>query len=147
MPRPGQSTCSYRGRADNELTRYRYDVVLGVGPTPTIAAAGDINWGANRLRPGDLAAELAQRRPEAIWVRGVPNARLAKDFALLGLVDGSGSQEDVASLRQRLDRVPLAAEHPETFSELGAQCGYAAQVGPSESAEQFDVLFSAAAAN
>jgi hypothetical protein len=35
------------------------------------------------MKPADLAADLAQRQPSALRVTGVPNARLARDFALL----------------------------------------------------------------
>jgi hypothetical protein len=72
----------------------------------------------------------------------VPNARLARDFALLRLLETCGPREDVNTLRGRLDAASSAGEHPETLCDLGEQCGYTTRMEPGEKPDEFDVLFS-----
>jgi len=132
-----------RGRSDNELTRYRYDVVIHVGRTSPTAAVEEISWGGSAMqRPTDLMTELTRRSPRSIWIRGVPNARLTRDFALLRLLENCDPREDVASIRRRLDATVLAGLHPEACCELGQRLGYAVQVAPGAEADRFDLLFS-----
>src|SRR6185295_6516357 len=76
------------GRARNELTKFRYDVVLAIGPQPP-SPAGDeepgLDWD-ERSTLDDLRGLLAEDAPAALTVRGVPNARLRDDLAALELL-------------------------------------------------------------
>jgi amino acid adenylation domain-containing protein len=67
----------------NELTRYRYDVVLHTGTRPAGPAQRYVRWGTDVTGPDGLAALLATERPAALRVTGVPNARLTADLAAL----------------------------------------------------------------
>jgi SAM-dependent methyltransferase len=68
-----------RGRARNEMTRFRYDAVLhlseGSEPGP---AARRLEWGDPNAVPAKLKQLLAAEAPPAITILGVPNARLTK---------------------------------------------------------------------
>jgi amino acid adenylation domain-containing protein len=76
-----------RGRCHNELTRFRYDVVLHVGEAvPAPAAPRRLDWVADRLSPAALRALLAREQPETLVVSGVPNARLAAEARVLRLL-------------------------------------------------------------
>ncbi|MEU0009604.1 condensation domain-containing protein, partial [Streptomyces sp. NPDC006314] len=73
------------GGYDNELTRYRYDVVLrpgGVAPV-SVDAAPQLLWGRDLSGVDALAAELSGSRPERLRVVGIPNARLAGHLVAL----------------------------------------------------------------
>ncbi|WP_409495937.1 amino acid adenylation domain-containing protein [Amycolatopsis sp. cmx-11-12] len=61
-----------RGWADNELTRFRYDVVLRIGDR---AGTGEPDW-LDWPLDGEPADVLRERIPP-FGIRGVPNARLA----------------------------------------------------------------------
>ncbi|GAA3291474.1 hypothetical protein GCM10020295_08410 [Streptomyces cinereospinus] len=92
----------------NELSRYRYDVVL----RPGAPAAGDpggreVHWAAVGGLTG-LAALLADR-PRRLRITGVPNARLTDDLADLRRLDGSG--QEAAPGVDPEDVHTLAAEH------------------------------------
>jgi amino acid adenylation domain-containing protein len=68
-----------RGRFGNELTRFRYDVVLMVGGDGGLPSHDDcewLDWSAERLSVPALRERLVARRPDLLAVRGVPNARL-----------------------------------------------------------------------
>ncbi|WP_405145010.1 non-ribosomal peptide synthase/polyketide synthase [Sphaerisporangium sp. NBC_01403] len=117
-----------RGTHHNELTRYRYDVVLrttsGTGADPTgpedrekagLASSGDeaeeVGWSAIGGVRG-LEARLAGR-PVRLRVNQVPNARLAEDLAALyAIEDGSRPAS------------PVDDADPEALHELGARYGY-----------------------
>ncbi|MEU4266146.1 amino acid adenylation domain-containing protein [Streptomyces argenteolus] len=102
-----------RGDYANELSRYRYDVVLHKRPAApvTLAAAEPLAW----ERAGGLdgiAARLRDERPEGLRVTGIPNGRLDADLAG---EDGTG-----AVLPQGVD---VTALH-----EAGTPAGYRALV-------------------
>ncbi|KVN88986.1 non-ribosomal peptide synthetase [Burkholderia ubonensis] len=64
-------------RADNELTRYRYDAILHIGPTPPAetAAARWLDWSDGGLAA--VSAALAAR-PDHLGVLGIPHRSLVQ---------------------------------------------------------------------
>ncbi|MDG9720866.1 non-ribosomal peptide synthetase [Streptomyces sp. DH24] len=74
---------------DNELSRYRYDVVLHKRPGAAVSLAGvpAVDWDETGGLAG-LAARLRDERPAALRVTGVPNARLTPDLAVVAEIDG-----------------------------------------------------------
>ncbi|MGW0696806.1 amino acid adenylation domain-containing protein [Streptomyces sp. NPDC002738] len=116
------------GRYHNELTRYRYDVVL-YADTEAALALGDapaMDWSG----AGGLAAKLDEERPERLRVRQVPDARTAGELAAMRAVDAgrlpSGSPEGV--------------EH-EALRTLGAERGYRVLTTWSDELGCFDAVF------
>ena len=81
-----------RGRAHNELTRYRYDVVLHVGVAPSPAQRGRGGEGVSSLAE---AERVLREVPESLRLSGLLNARLVSDA---GAVD----PEDLWTLGDRL---------------------------------------------
>ncbi|MGY0064535.1 amino acid adenylation domain-containing protein [Streptomyces sp. LZ34] len=127
-----------RGRHDNELTRYRYDVVLRLAPRdadPATPAPGGtpaaripvLRWGHDAADPQEVAGRLRTERPDALSVHDVPNARLAGINAQLALLRDKDSRETVGELKRR---PPVAAAHidPEVWWELAERAGYTARV-------------------
>ena len=64
------------GRDDNELTRFRYDVVLSRRKLHETAATHRIDWSRDRLEPGNIADLTRAGHHDRIVVEGVPNARV-----------------------------------------------------------------------
>ncbi|SEC91104.1 non-ribosomal peptide synthase domain TIGR01720/amino acid adenylation domain-containing protein [Streptomyces sp. 3213] len=99
-----------RGTHHNELTRYRYDVVLRPGidaseeipdsPWPALGSAGALDT-------------LLAARPDRARVTGIPNSRLADDLAALTALDDSS----------RPAAGPYGVD-PETLYEIAARHGY-----------------------
>ncbi|MFG2797026.1 amino acid adenylation domain-containing protein [Streptomyces pseudovenezuelae] len=117
-----------RGRAHNELTRYRYDVVLhATTPAPAsgvpeprsepagTAAAGAavpvLDWAGTLGDLGALRTRLAGSRPSALRVTGVPDGRTAPERAAAAALftgeplDGTGVGVDPALLYELGDRL------------------------------------------
>ncbi|MFD4599967.1 non-ribosomal peptide synthase/polyketide synthase [Streptomyces sp. NPDC058464] len=124
-----------RGVHHNELTRYRYDVVLrpGTEPVPdalTPDASTPVPW--STLGSPDVLAErlAAPDRPARLRVTGIPNARLAPDLAALGALDDSS-------------RTGSAGVDPEALYETAARHGYRAALTWTADAEDgsLDAVF------
>ncbi|WP_425424389.1 amino acid adenylation domain-containing protein [Streptomyces lushanensis] len=98
-----------RATRHNELSRYRYDVVLRPRATAPAATEREVRWSAL----DGLAAldELLLTRPDRLRVTGVPNGRLAEDLsALRALEDSSTPAPDGID--------------PEAFHTLAGRHGY-----------------------
>ncbi|WP_020387122.1 amino acid adenylation domain-containing protein [Kribbella catacumbae] len=72
----------------NELSRYRYDVVLRTAAPAAEAPAQELVWGADLADLDALEAWLQTQQPEGVRVSGVPNARLTADLHRLREIDG-----------------------------------------------------------
>jgi SAM-dependent methyltransferase len=118
-----------RGWRHNELTRFRYDVVLqGAAVARHPAAASELPWSAVAE-----VAELRRRLAEAagpLLLRGVPNARLVSECGFLDRLERADATVSARSLRDASE----AAQgiEPERLWALGAECGWDVQVGFSE---------------
>ncbi|HEY4593041.1 MAG TPA: AMP-binding protein, partial [Thermoanaerobaculia bacterium] len=120
-----------RGRQANELTRFRYDVVLHVGQTDTDGERMSMEVRQAWSSPGELERILGER-PPVLSIAGIPNARLAGEAAALELLAGDGFAT-VAELREEIAR--RAAERPgvdpEDLWALADRLGYDVDLAPS----------------
>jgi hypothetical protein len=110
-----------RESTDNELTRYRYDVVLrGAAferPDPEI-----FDW-----RSPDAIVRLEsmlQGRSANVLLQALPNQRLARDVAAWKLLQSVDDQTTVAELLAEVESVESAGLDPETLWTLGEKHGY-----------------------
>jgi amino acid adenylation domain-containing protein len=117
-----------RGPSDNELTRYRYDVVLEIGTPSALAEPERIDWTPTHGSASDLAASIAQRHPSSVRICGVPNRRLSRDVAAAKLIREAEDSCTVEVLRERLRRLEVEGEDPEKFWKLGEMYGYEVSV-------------------
>jgi amino acid adenylation domain-containing protein len=116
-----------RGRAANELTRFRYDVVLHVGGTDAGGAAPRPHAWTSMVE----LERLLMDRPAALAVLGLPNARLAGEAAALELLAGAGREmETVEELRAAIDAAIQGqkAVDPEDLWALAGRLGYDADL-------------------
>ncbi|MFD6550206.1 amino acid adenylation domain-containing protein [Streptomyces sp. NPDC058398] len=109
-----------RGGHHNELTRYRYDVVLRKrSGTPATTAAHDAPhttaWSG--LSGPDAVDALLAGGHVPLRITGVPNARLAGDLTALATLDDSSHTP-----------APADAPDPESFHALAARHGLRAAV-------------------
>jgi len=127
-----------RGRANNELTRYRYDVILTIGQ-----GSPDIEH-----RPGDgiglsLASELAQTPASGFTITGIHNMRLSYDIAAAKLIESSDDTVTVGHVLELLSSTDMGGEDPEDFWELGHMEGFDVKIGWTSCSDgrSFDVEF------
>ncbi|HSF40712.1 MAG TPA: amino acid adenylation domain-containing protein, partial [Thermoanaerobaculia bacterium] len=112
------------GRDRNELTRFRYDVILHVEAVEK--EAGVLAWtDGSGLTLDDLDRRLAES-PDAIALAGIADARTAADVhaaELLGSFDGTAGD-----LRAAATRLAQGALDPEDVRDLALRHGYNAEI-------------------
>jgi amino acid adenylation domain-containing protein len=90
-----------RGRARNELTNYRYDVLLHIGPRlDPIRPDLELDWQASGLNPEQICDLLEQNKPFAAVIRNIPNSRVAKDLKALDAINSTQAPATVAGIKE-----------------------------------------------
>lgn len=134
-----------RGRARNELTRFRYDAVLhlkgcrAAGPEPDTW----LEWGDPGATPEALRRRLAAEAPPWLGIRRVPNARLAAEVEALRLLREDGALRTAGDLQEALRRARPAGVEPEELWSLERELPYRVRIGWAEDGAEgtYDVLF------
>ncbi len=117
-----------RGRARNELTRFRYDAVLRSAPAPGASAPPGalLSWDAAPFGLATLRARL-QAAPAALALRDVPDPRLDAALHLRALLHARepAADDGVRGLRRRLAQPREAPGlECEDVCALGDEAGY-----------------------
>jgi len=124
-----------RGRAHNELTQFRYQVVLHVGDARgersaqrQMAWGEELDWSAGGLTWQQVCQQLRQLRPPYLRVRHVPNARVDQAVRTVRWLKAETGPETVGdwhkALQQRIER----GVEPEVVWEEAEQLGYKATI-------------------
>ena len=136
-----------RGRASNELTCFRYDVVLRVGKPVAEVECEWLDWEQEPFGLSGLKDRLSRVRPEALGITGIPNARLRRDIAAVKMLNCDQRPGTVGELRAKLDNERQTAVELEDLWELAEELGYTIEVRPSHSVVgNSDVVFRSKAA-
>ncbi|WP_019855917.1 class I SAM-dependent methyltransferase [Actinopolyspora mortivallis] len=132
-----------RGDYHNELSRHRYDVVLGKGPEPggettDVTDCPTVRWGEDLTDTAELRRRVRTETPP-LRVTGLPNARLAGEAAAWRAV----TEGDVARATRLLDGSHPTVD-PHTIEGLATECGRRVRLAPSpEDPELFEAVFTA----
>jgi amino acid adenylation domain-containing protein/non-ribosomal peptide synthase protein (TIGR01720 family) len=131
------------GRCRNELTRFRYDVVLRFDEPGTAAGTRWLDWRREGLSLASLRDRLAAEAPETLGVAGVPNARLQAERKVLERLREAAAGETAGALRSEL-AAGAAAEpgiEPADVWALAGELPYQVDLRWSEAEiDRFDVL-------
>jgi SAM-dependent methyltransferase/acyl carrier protein len=117
-----------RGQGRNELTRYRYDVVLHLGEITHLEREHErIDWSALGS-VAELELALEARRWPALHVSSIPNGRLIRDAEAQRLIERSEENVEASAIRRQVSEMNLEELDPETFWQLGNRHAYEAKV-------------------
>ena len=136
-----------RGRCRNEMSTFRYDVVLSIGSGTGEGPPDWIEWQEANLRLSDMRARLEQDRPDALAISGVPNARLAADLVARSWLAAAADDEPVGRLRAQLQQAQPACDadaiDPDALFELAEALGYQVEISwaAANPDGRFDVVF------
>jgi amino acid adenylation domain-containing protein len=139
----GVETLLKRGQHQNELTKYRYNVILNVGSNHSSSAAeATFDWQRESMSPESLRGLLASRTYESLLIQDVPNSRVIGEIEALRFI-GSGSDQLAAQLRQSAAEAASAACDPQEICRIGEDLSYQARLYMSDSLDNtyFDVSF------
>jgi amino acid adenylation domain-containing protein len=135
-----------RSRDRNELSRFRYDVVLHTdGPVDApMPPALTLDARDQALSLQALQARLAGEVATCIALRHLPNARVWEDMEVLAWLAEQRPGATVGALRRRFGQPPARAIDPQAIVGLGEHLGYQVAVAESPDAEPglFDALLS-----
>jgi len=128
-----------RGRADNELNKYRYDVVIYTrqpASTPPILASipslpHHIDWIEEWTLP-KLQQHLKETLPDTLVLRRVLNKRLERDSKALQMLSDETGPENVKAMREILDAVEGEGVAPEDLWLLGENLHYSVTISWSD---------------
>ncbi|HEY6327751.1 MAG TPA: amino acid adenylation domain-containing protein, partial [Blastocatellia bacterium] len=130
-----------RGRAHNELTKYRYDVVVHVGQTTTaITPELVLDWQEEGLSAKRLSVLLDDEKPSSAVVRNIPNQRVAKDLKAVEVIECGEGPATVAAIRESSEANSQGID-PESISSIDDQ--YKAKLfwSSANRGGSFDLLF------
>ena len=128
-----------RGRYHNELSKFRYDVVLHVNKDSALAEPDcRLDWQQDDLN-FDSVRSLVFEKNQLLVITNIPNPRLTREAALLKLLD-RGEFSTVRELKERLALIEVGIE-PEDWWDLVADLPYKIVVSWSRSIDGYDVTF------
>lgn len=132
-----------RGIYQNEMTRFRYDVILHTAaPASRVGRVPRQEWDDRKPSAVQLRRQLEKTRPEVLGVSRIPNARVALDVRILQMAALPGIQT-VQGLRDALARTPEQGIDPEDLWSIERELPYAVQISWADTDAQgrFDVVF------
>ncbi|MGI5531262.1 amino acid adenylation domain-containing protein [Streptomyces syringium] len=115
-----------RGRHRNEMSSFRYDALLHLGPDTQPLPGRELDWNGDELSHGKVAAILGTAPADGLRVTGIPNPRVAQELRALEFLRGAPAGARVADLRRALNRTgPHHADiEIEDLHELAGHHGY-----------------------
>ena len=129
--------------SSNELTRYRYDVVLQVEHAKAAAPRHTVERRADRDAPEQPAASLVRGQAADVRLLDVPNSRVAADLAAVRALWSADDRQLVNDIKAQGTVDAAAGSDPETFWKLTDGSGHDVRVGcsPGSTEGRFDVAF------
>ena len=118
-----------RGRHRNEMTQFRYDAVLHIGPEkeqPVDCAW--LDWKKHDLTVAMVGKVLEETKPGLLAVSGIPNARVIEEVAALRLLGHKKRPANLEQLKATVRQENLGAIEPEDVWDVANAHGYDAEI-------------------
>ncbi|KAK9761232.1 hypothetical protein K7432_014021 [Basidiobolus ranarum] len=133
------------GRSLNELTQYRYQVVIRVGTRDGSQVIEDwVDYQISGITLDEIKQTLESGQREYFAVENIANSRLTKEVALVKLLEMEESQAlSVSSIRTQLEAtIPSGVEVDDIYT-IGKNAGYDVSISWSRQQNDgcFDVIF------
>ena len=134
-----------RGKHQNELSAYRYDVILHVEADEAVLPAPGqwYDWGVSEFKEPQLRDKLMIQKPNWLGISGLPNARVIRDIAMLDELETERASLALAELKQSFEVTDLEQVNPVALWELAEETGYHLELSYTGSGSQgrMDALF------
>ncbi len=134
-----------RGRAHNELTEFRYDVILHVGrQAPPQVECAWLDWRRQGLTRESLVEILQKTQPEMLGLTGVPNSRLRSAALAVQWLTAEDGGTTIGDLRKHIaEKASSTAIEPEDLWSLENELPYQVEIRASKPAVDgcCDVVF------
>ncbi|MBD2360529.1 amino acid adenylation domain-containing protein [Anabaena minutissima FACHB-250] len=133
-----------RGRYVNELTQFRYDVILHLQPQVNNSSNINwLNWQQQGITLNTLTQLLESTQPEILGLRHVPNSRLTATVKAVELLKQEPALVTVGEIRLVLKSFENMGVEPEDLWTLGEKFNYFVDISWSAGYEDgsYDVVF------
>jgi amino acid adenylation domain-containing protein len=134
-----------RGVYDNELNRFRSDVILHIGQeVQPVKDLPRLDWKEKNLTLAALRQMLQEKKPDILGIVNVPNPRLSSALRSAALLSAPDQPESVDRLHDILrESESVNGAVPEEFWALGEELSYSVDVCWSDPAAGgcFDLVF------
>ncbi len=98
-----------RGRDRNELTQFRYDAMLRVGPAaPRTELSLCLDWRQRRWSSAEIGSWLQQQSPQAVGLLNVANARVQAAVNAVEMFERLPAETPACELRRLVEQQVLA---------------------------------------
>jgi ubiquinone/menaquinone biosynthesis C-methylase UbiE len=114
-----------RGRSDNELTRFRYDVVLHAASEGNADTEVEWQkWAADETGIEDIRRMLQDQKPARVAIAGIRNARVEKDVEALKRLSYANASGTAGQLKKELETAAPSGIQPANLCSAGEDAGY-----------------------
>ena len=111
-----------RDRADNEMSKYRFNAILRVGEKPRVDCAFTfLDWTDQKWELNDIRSILERNPRDCVGLKRVRNSRLIKDLAMLEKIRTADPTQTVRELREAGDEDAHLGIHPQDLIDLGVK--------------------------
>ena len=118
-----------RGRHGNELTCFRYDVILQIGGEVASGKVTSwIDWPQQKLSPAEIRQQLLENQPDILAIQQVANARIQSDIQIWESLERSDKHLNVGQLREILSNRATVGIDPEELWKLGDELPYTVEL-------------------
>ncbi|HEY5894574.1 MAG TPA: amino acid adenylation domain-containing protein, partial [Chthoniobacterales bacterium] len=130
LPQIGQvEILPKRGTSLNELTKFRYQVVLHIDESSRKLALEEWHdWEGEGLSLAWIEETLRQNRPECLAISGVPNHRLDEEKQLLEILSRAQETQTVGELKECIATVKTVGVTIEHLEQVAAATDYDLQL-------------------
>ena len=130
-----------RGKRNNELTKFRYDVIVHIGREDERAEIREIDWELEEMTVEKLSHVLRGASEERIKVKGIINSRVEKELRLVEEVKRANRDERVDEIWKRISEEKQRGEEPERMVEIGEAEGYRVEARWGEETKEMEVEY------
>jgi ubiquinone/menaquinone biosynthesis C-methylase UbiE len=113
-----------RGRADNEMTRFRYDAILHVdGPSEVSFDDAFLDWTERKCTVDEIRSQLHQHPQRTLALKHIANARIAKDLAAMAMLADADAEIATGTWQRGLEPLRAPGIHPQDLLDLETEAG------------------------
>ncbi len=132
------------GCAHNELTKFRYQVVISVAPQS--AHTIELEWMDWQQEPQDVAAIrsiLTSQQPDVLGIKNIANGRLSEEIKMCEVLAGEGSADNVGELLQLINEQQKIGVDPQDLWALQQDLPYTINISCAQQGREgrYDAAF------
>ncbi|MEH2088565.1 MAG: amino acid adenylation domain-containing protein [Nostoc sp.] len=132
-----------RGHFHNELTKFRYDVIIHVGHDNPPVDISWLDWQQAKLTLASVRQLLIETEPDILGIVNVPNARVLPDIKAVELLKKPKGLTNVGEVRQALQAIATTGVDPEELWAVSEELPYIVDISWSDDSVdgQYQVVF------